>query len=301
MIYSPKAVKDWFSRTLGINATPSKGEIQTSCPECGSNTTFYFNIFKQVGICHKASCDYRPTLEVLIERVGFAPEEHGYYTPSDKEEPEKEIKMPGYPVVKMLMSELKTTNQRALDYLRSRGITDEITLNWEITTDGERVYVPIKSEGVVRNYNSRLLPFCDGPKYLYAPGAKTSSYILGNEECQLWPRLALVENTFVSLWLRNSIYCSTNFGSHLSTEQGNLIARSNIGEVALLWDSGAELKAEKAVKKLHSMGVRAAFWLIRGQPDDHRVEWVIEKTNAVFEAARNGVDYVDFRDEYDDR
>ncbi len=293
-MHSAKAVTEWFHRTLGVNSTPSKGELQTNCPECGGEV-FYFNVYKQVGICHRASCDYRPTLNNLVERIGFGPEEQGYYTPPEEDEAEREVEMPGQPVVKMLMGELMTTNQRALDYLRSRGISDEITLNWEITADLERVYVPIKSAGVVRNYNSRLLPFCDGAKYLYCSGAKTSLYLLGNEECQLWSRLSLVENTFVSLWLRPLIQCSTVFGSNLSDTQAELIARSSIKTVAVLWDERAELKAEKAVKKLHKLGVRAAYWMIKNQPDDHRVEWVVEKANAVFEAARNGIDYLDFR------
>jgi hypothetical protein len=74
-----------------------------------------------------------------------------------------------------------------------------------------------------------------------------------------------------------------------------MIARSKIKEVAILWDEGAEKKAEKAVKKLHRRGVRAAYWLIKGQPDDHPVEDVKEWANAVYEAAKEGTDYVDFR------
>jgi hypothetical protein len=131
-----------------------------------------------------------------------------------------------------------------------------------------------------------------GRKYLYHAGAKTGIYILGWDECELWGRLSLIENTFVSLSLRQSIQATTVFGSNVSDTQADMIARSKIKEVAILWDEGAEKKAEKAVKKLHSRGVRASYWIIKGQPDDHPVETVKEWANAVYEAAREGKDYV---------
>ena len=173
-----------------------------------------------------------------------------------------------------------------------------ITLNWGITCDGQRIYVPIFSvDGVLVNYNSRVLPGYPGTKYLYYPGAKTSHFILGWQECRDWEDLALVENTFVSLAYRNRLHCSTTFGSNISDVQADAIAGTGIRRVALLWDENAEAGADRAITKLGDRGVRAAYWMILGQPDDYPIEWVEEKCNLVKTAADEGTPWLDFREE----
>jgi hypothetical protein len=295
--YAPKAVRDWFARTLGINGTPAKGELLTHCPECGSDV-FYFNFIKQVGVCHKAQCGFTPTLRDLIDLVGYAPDQTGFWeAPQVVDLDEPEVEMPGLPVLHVLQGEMMTPYPDAVDYLRSRGIPDDITLNWGITSDGERVFVPIKEGGMVRNFNSRLLPGHLGRKYLYSPGAKTKTHILGWEECELWDHLGLIENTFVSLSMRRGSMTSTVFGSSLSDEQADMIAKSRIKHVGILWDENTEKKSEKAVKKLHARGVKAAFWIIKGQPDDHPVKQVAEWAEMVYTAAQEGTDYIDLRGE----
>lgn len=278
--YTPKAIRDWFHRSLGINGTPSASEIQTYCPECGGDV-FYFNVKKQVGICHKASCDFRPTLTKLIELVGFAPDESGYFDQAE-EAKHVTVELPGWPIAQLHMNQLMTTNQTALDYLRGRFIPDEVIVNWELTATEDRIYVPIYDEqGALVNYNSRLLPGFPGRKYLYCTGAKTGKYLLGWAESRLWDQLVLVENTFVSLRYRGQHQCSTTFGSNISDTQAQLIAESNVRRVAILWDEGAEKKAHKAVAKLRAKGVKAAYWKIKGQPDDHPDEFVNQAVEQV--------------------
>jgi hypothetical protein len=292
-MYSPKAVVAWFHKTLGVDRLAGN-EIQTACPECNSDK-FYFNAKKQVGVCHKASCAFTPNLEDLIEIIGFPPGADGVY---DKEEEQKKelgpLELPGWPILQMVNGQLMTTNTTALAYLRGRGLTDKIITNWRLTCDGQRIYIPVYSNGLLVNYNSRLLPGLDGRKYLYAKGRSTGSYILGWEECRDWTRLALVENSFVSLWLRGDLHCSSVFGSSISNVQAGLIGRSRIRRVAILWDAGAERKADLAIRKLHDVGVKAAYWRIKEQPDDYPKDQVIAWAERVFEAADQGIPYVDF-------
>jgi hypothetical protein len=294
--YTPKAIRDWFHRSLGVNATPSANEICTYCPECGGDV-FYFNVKKQVGICHKASCDYRPTLTMLIELVGFAPDEAGYFDQAE-EAKQVTVTLPGHPIALLQMDKLMTSNQDALDYLRGRFIPDEVTVNWGLTSDGERIYVPVYDEsGALVNFNSRLMPGFLGPKYLYCRGAKTGKYLLGWSESRLWDTLCLVENTFVSLRYRNQHHCSTTFGSNVSDAQVQLIAESNVRQVAILWDEGAEKKAHKAVAKLRAKGVKAAYWKIKGQPDDHSDEFVSQAVDQVLEQCSERRFDVDLREQ----
>lgn len=294
--YSQKSIVEWFRRTMGIESMPSPYEIKTSCPACGADV-FYFNIRKKVGICHKASCGFTPNIDSLIELIGFGPDVAGVWEPPEEQAPAPVV-VPGVPILKMENAELLTSNDEALAYLRGRGISDMVILNWGLTCDGNRVYVPIRSEGATVNFNSRLLPGREGKKYLYSPGAKTGHYILGWEECKDWPYLTLVENTFVSLAMRNLINCSTCFGSNVSDIQTDLISRSTtINWVGLLWDQGAEKNANRSVNKLIANGVKAAYWKILGQPDDYPITQVVEWAGRVMDAAYNGVPFVDLRKE----
>jgi hypothetical protein len=156
---------------------------------------------------------------------------------------------------------------------------------------------------MLRNYNSRLLRSDagggSGKKYLYAPGSKTSKYILGWNESRLWRDLVLVENTFVSLCYRSELYCTTTFGSFISDVQADLIADSSVRRVALLWDENAERNADRCAKKLHDRGVPASYWIIKGQPDDYPKAWVESMAKVVLEAAEEGIPYIDLREECD--
>jgi hypothetical protein len=188
-----------------------------------------------------------------------------------------------------------TNSVPALDYLRKRGLSDEIILNWGLTFDGQRIYVPIYKGGELVSYNSRDLTGTAKKKYLIASGTKTSQFILGWEECKLWHRMALVENTFVSLWLRRELWCTTVFGSNLSDEQVDMIANSNVKQVAILWDENTEKGSARAISKLHELGVQAAYWRIRGQPDDYDKATTLDRARRVYDAAAAGIPYVDYR------
>jgi hypothetical protein len=249
---------------------------------------------KQIGICHKASCGETPNLADLIEIVGFAPDEFGYSEEIVEPEPVTVV-LPGVPILFMDKGQLMTHYPESLDYLRRRGIDDDIVLNWNITCDGERIYVPIYHDGSLVSYNSRDITGMSSKKYLIAKGTKTSDFILGWEECRLWRRLALVENTFVSLWLRRELNCSTVFGSALSNQQIDMIANSRVRTVALLWDENTEANCARALTKLHGLGVHAAYWRIKGQPDDYDKAVTLNRARRVFDAARQGIPYVDYR------
>lgn len=295
--YSKQALIDWFHRTSGVNSQPNPDEVNTTCPLCGSDK-LYFNVRKQVGVCHSAGCEWHDKvfLDDLIEVFGFSPSQHGEWEDAP-EIAQKEVVLPGYPVlIRAAGRELMTYSEPALKYLRGRGIDDQVTLNWGLTCDGERIFVPIRDvDNNLRNYNSRLLPGYEGKKYLYCVGAKTSHYILGWGECRDWEDLALVENTFVSLAYRGQMHCSTTFGSSVSDVQADLIAESGIRRVAILWDENAEAGADRALKKFDERGIRAAYWKIKGQPDDYPLDWVAEKCAEIKQAADSGKKWIDYR------
>lgn len=299
-VYTQKAVKDWCHRTIGIDAyNKTSGEIRGECPRCGG-TSFYFNVKKLLAFCHSASCQWSPNLDELIKHFGFGPNQGGVAVEEKWVAPR--VDLPGIPVLFYQDGVLYASYEEAYNYLSGRGLSDQTILNWGLTCDGRRVYVPIRDEeGQLVNFNSRVLPSCAEAafkKYLYFPGAKTSHYILGWAECRNWETLTLVENTFVSLAYRYHFNCSTTFGSSISDVQISKIANSKIKTVCLLWDEGAN--ARKYVQRLGKAGINAACWNIIGQPDNYPLVKVAEWQARVLSLAHSGglnEQVVDLREE----
>jgi hypothetical protein len=176
-------------------------------------------------------------------------------------------------------------DDREVYALATRGVTWEHIQQFDIRSDGKRLYVPVYEGGELVQYNSRRVDraaieyedwFDAGPKpYKYASGHPITHYFLGWDECKLWDNLVLVENTFVSMWLRH-LDCTATFGSHLSDTQIDKISHSNIKKVTFLWDSGTQYASEKAVKKLRALGIECKVVTLKGQPDDHTLAEIEE-------------------------
>lgn len=291
--YNPKAVEDWFHRAFGVNHKPNRNELQTKCPKC-LHPSFFFNTKKQVGFCHHDACHWKPHLSDLIEHAGYAPDEFGGFVGEpDKPKAPVKVELPGTPVIFAQQGQYMTEWPLTVEYLARRNITHEQMLRFNMHCDGSRVYVPIYEGDDLVNYVARDLTGLSAKKYLYCPGVSTTKYLFGWDECQYWPSLTLVENTFVSIWLRKALSCTTNFGSYLSPDQVDKIARSKVQQVVILWDEGAHANAERAVRALREKGVKACFAFFRGQPDDYNAQAIVALWSAASAGADNGRIWVD--------
>lgn len=280
MRYSHTSIIEWFNRSYGITNMPNKYEIQTNCPYC-NHKSFFFNLQKQVGFCHRDSCHKTPNLNDLIQKIGYAPDQYGLSTLEEERE-NYEVTLPGKVLIWREGEDYLSCHFDAVTYLRNRGLTDDDIIRFGITFDGSRVYVPVSEKERIVNYVGRDITGKLTPKYKYCPGQKTSKHIFGWDECQYWENLTIVENTFVSIWLRNYINCTTVFGSHLSKTQADMISKSNVKNVVIMWDEDAETKAEKAVDELSKKWVNAIYVAMKGQPDDHPLEILINiRANAL--------------------
>ena len=295
----------WLQTHFRVNDIV-RDEYKFPCPRC-QHPNFYFNIRKNLGWCHRATCHWAPTLEDLVKLVGVSPEEDtGFkvYTPvanpvGHQDETPLQLPKNAGPVIFTDPKHGTGTHcSKAVGALQSRGIKVDDMIKWDIRYNAieDRIYVPIYEEGKLVNWVSRKVwgSPVDHPKekrYLYAPGRSTTKYLLGWGEAKHWQRLTLVENTFNAIWLRDRLQCSTNFGSHLSKDQVAKIVKSQIKSVVLIWDEGADPRAEKAVRALHRQGVRAAFIQIHGQPDDHRIDFLEKWCDTAHELALNDKEY----------
>lgn len=251
-------------------------ELNFNCPKCGHDD-FHFSTAKLIGHCFRGSCHYSPTLEDLIDLAGYTPDEL-FLMPDRLEEPKLEVKveLPGTKLCFYSLGTLMTHSQEAMNYLLNRGLTVDDIIRWGITFDGVRVYVPVMKEGVLHNYVGRDITGTEERKYLYGHGVKTSHWLFGWDECKEWGWISLVENTFNSILYRNDINCTTNFGSYLSETQLDLIKKSKIKTVVLLWDESTHQNAEKEIKRLRQNGLFACYCWMKGQPDDWKKEQIIE-------------------------
>lgn len=264
----------WYNKAFGVKKRRGK-ELNSDCPQCG-HKDFHFNIESLVGFCHRANCHWSPTLEDLIDLAGYGPDEIAIMPDRPEEQKQVVVKLPGQKLCFYSMGQLMTHSQEALDYLLKRGISVNDVIRWNITFDGIRVYVPIMREGSLYNYIGRDITGTEERKYLYCTGVKTSHWMFGWDECKEWDHITLVENTFNSIAYRNEVNCTTNFGSYLSDVQLDLIRKSKVQTVGIMWDENTHKNAEKIVKRLRYNGIHAAYCWMPGQPDDHPKDEIVK-------------------------
>ncbi len=223
----------------------------------------------------------------MVKIVGHGPdEEAGFiaFPANNLDDRQTKISLPdtAKPLIWMdgaLEEGFVTNNQLVVRELKvDRNVGTKDIIKWNIHYDpiSHRVIVPVYEEGKLVQYVGRLLwsyhAFANEKRYKYGSGSSIGKYLLGWGEAKRWEKLVLVENTFNAIWLRDKLYCSTNFGSHLSTEQIDKIEKSKVKSVVLLWDAGAEARAEKAVRQLHKRAINAVYCVIKQQPDNYHLE-----------------------------
>lgn len=242
---------------------PSKGQISFNCPVCdeGRNKgNLEINYFKYVYKCWSCSeiNDTHGPLGKLIETYGnkkqrkmfdlIKPKEDEYYSP-----PKPKIKLPeGY----TLFSEsnpIYPVRREAYNYLKSRGITDEIIEKYKIgfCDRGEhigRIIVPsYNKDGELNYYISRSWNTTSKVKYKNPEAEK--SIIIFNENLIDWnENIYLVEGVFDCFFLKNSIPL---LGKVISDYLFERIYLESKGDIIIVLDGDAYKDAEKLYRQLN--------------------------------------------------
>ncbi len=282
MSYSKADILQWMLGAFEVQKRQGN-ELNFPCPSCG-HEAFYFNIKKVLGYCHRAGCHTTMNLEQAINIVGYPPELAGYVPGMEKKERKVvEVTMPkGAHKIHW--------DDREVEVLATRGVTWDMIQKWDMHYNSTHIIVPLYEGGKLVQYNSRRVNRAntdpskwfsdidpDALRYKYASGVPITNFILGWEECKLWEEITFVENTFVSMWLRD-LGVTTNFGSYLSPRQVDMLVHSRVKRVTFLWDEGAN--SQKAERMLKRVGIAARSIYIKGQPDDHTKEEIEELLNA---------------------
>lgn len=293
--YTHRDIINWLLKAFPVAGVVGK-EVNFPCPQC-QHSSFYFNVRKRRGYCHRDSCHWKPSLDNLISVALFSPERNSGpvdYLEDTTEESNDPVTLPDGTKRVVDMENGIANDPASLMALYKRKLTISDIVRFKLRSDYRRIYVPVYENGVLVQYVSRFInrgnppeKFFDvniKPKYLYHPRSHINNYFLGWDECKYWEKLTLVENTFVSIWLRNVLNCTTNFGSNLSDRQVQKIVKSKVKSVVLLWDWGAEESSERALKKLRRAGVPTQLVILseaKPQPDDHCLEYLVERINEI--------------------
>jgi len=268
----------WLSQHFSykhFSFNKENGEANFPCPKCSHNS-FYFNVYRGVGYCHRAGCVYKPTLADLTELTGTKPSIAGSYLISRdrrvfvKEKDQDSIHIPPWsPIVRIDNGQLVTDHPEEFKSLQSRGLTSQDMYRWGITTHNDRIYIPVYYKGKLVQYVGRKKwwNYIDpDPKYKYAKGRGIGFYLFGWDEAQSWPWITLVENTFNAIWLRDKLNCVSVFGGRVTEHQADLIAQSKVSKVITLMDEGNHKNHSYFLKK---KGVNTKQIIIVGQPDQY--------------------------------
>lgn len=290
-------LEDWLNKSFGIIGR-SGDEVNFPCPKC-HHSSFFFNVVKHIGYCHRASCNWKPTIKDLNRhtRIQFGNPVYTRINDNPMSVPRvSEIVLPeSNLLVTKVNGQLMTSYQNAVEEVAKRGVTPEYQFRFKLTFNGIRVYVPVYYQGKLVNYVGRRAWWKDAeldaagvPKYEYCKGAKTNDFIFNWDEMKLRDQLTLVENTFNGIWLMNECNGTTNFGSSLSKVQIELIRMSKVKSVVFLWDEGADARATKACRDLQRLSIPAAFVKMKGQPDNHPVEKLVACSQEAHKLAKLG-------------
>lgn len=283
-----------FSRSFSpvrFKKSRSGMEVNFPCPKCG-HSDFHFNLEKRKGFCFRARCHWAPSLQNLkpyFKGSLSSLDESLEDTRSEDPTPLK-ISLPGEVLVWKNKGQFHTRNRKAMEEVLKRGVSviDQYVFGLTVTED--RVYIPVYEKGQLVNYVGRLfwwVPFASPMRYTYATGVRTSDYLFNWDSASKWSELSLVENSFNGIWL-HKFCCTTNFGSSLSEMQIENITKGKAESVVLLWDEGADISAERAVKKLQDNGLSCAYIKIKGQPDDHSEEFIKNLIHEGHKLAKTG-------------
>ena len=273
------SLEQWLGKSFSIIGKSGR-EIQFPCPKC-KHPSFFFNLDKKIGYCHRAGCHWKPRIKDLNR---FTRTQFGNLVTDEADLPAVpavvKIELPtSEPLIIKQDGVLKTRFPSAVEGLAKRHLSGQILSRFNLHYDGTYIYVPVYYEGKLVNYVGRRAFHLDKeleaagiPKYQYCTGAKTQHYLFNWDQVRLQDKVTFTENTFNAMWLTDTLWGSTNFGSSLSRTQMELIRFSRIQSVVLLWDEGAELRAGKAIQSLNKLGINACAVWLKGQPDSHSFE-----------------------------
>jgi DNA primase len=256
----------------------NKSQIGFDCPMCAQDKGKYdgdgkgnLAINYQKGVYKCWNCWERNNMHgaipTLIRKYGTEQNLRDYLLVAPKNEYKKVSKDDVPDIVKLpetyrpfsKSNSYYTNHKEALDYVRGRGLTDEILNRFEIgyTVDGkrkDRIIIPSYSiTGELNYYIARAFNKWNKFKYLN-PEAKKELVVFNEQKVNWDATIYLVEGAFDHIVTPNSIPL---LGKFISDKLFYLLQTKAKGDVILVLDGGEEEKkdAKYLYKKLNTLNL----------------------------------------------
>jgi hypothetical protein len=284
---------DWLKAAFALQSIKGS-EVNFHCPYCG-HPRFYFNWRKGIGFCHRASCGMKPSLADLVTLKGYGPDDY-YSTPAPEE---NKVELPKIELPEGCWAITSNSDPWAVKALQSRGLTLQKIVDNRIHAFANRIYIPIYDNGKLVQYIGRAIDRSRPPeqgfktdhlqRFKYAKGRSITEFIFDWDNFKGLEDIVLVESTFNAMAWGDKFNCTTNFGSHLSKIQVDLLAHSNVKRIVLAWDKDALHKAYKVASTLKGVGINTALisYFTVNQPDDLPIAQLTQIIEMAFDKLQN--------------
>lgn len=256
----------------------SKGQISLDCPLCDEGKhkgNLEVNYFQHIYHCW--SCgdinNMHGTLNNLIKKYGKKTHQKTYSllcpTEIKKKKPINKLKLPENFKKFNEVSSIYPIRKQAYNYLKNRGITDEIIEKFNIGfcdngSHSGRIVIPsYDKKGELNYYIARSWDPYTKAKYKNPEAPKDE--IIFFENLIDWEKdITLVEGTFDALFIENSI---PMLGKHMSTLLFNTIYEKLKGDVTIALDGDAWDNAIKLYHELNGGNLYGRIKIVKLPPD----------------------------------
>ena len=253
----------------------SRGQISFNCVECddeGNKGNLEINYFSHVWKCWSC-CDVNDThgtLGKLIDRYGTKKQKKLYnLTQPEEDNPQQKkpnkVKLPdGYKKFSEV-SQVYPVRRQAMNYLKNRGITDEMVEKYQIgfcdTGDHNgRIIIPsYNKKNELNYYISRS--WDPNSRYKYKNPIAPKDEIIFWENIIDWSKdIYLVEGVFDGLFLPNSI---PMLGKHMSQLLFEEIYNNAKGDIVICLDADAWSNSSKLYHELNGGSLYGRIKIIK--------------------------------------
>ncbi len=259
--YTTEEVLDMFGvpyRTAGENV--GRGCIGTCCPFCG-DTNYHCGVFLDFSnftcwLCGAKGSLYRLIHEVtgvkyekFMEVAKFLENDPTSNPKNFNKDGPIEVQCPhSYPITEDLLVEWPLVKQ----FMKERRMTLETLQDHRVRfvpygTYAYRVAIPVLFQGKTISYLFRKIQDVGTkPKYLTTPGFPLKNYLYNYRSTRCYGERLVVVEGVVDAWRLSSMSAVALFGSEISKEQKNLIAKLLPHELIIALDSDAQKHANNA-------------------------------------------------------
>lgn len=259
-------IPSWARELLSVRKSRQKGDDITLnvCPFCG-NVKWNLQVSVSKCVYHCWVCDAGGSVTKLLRELGITYDAGSIVVKLSQQKQQQGIL--AMPDNKKLLHNKSVIAKRAIDYLRSRDLSDQDIVDWDIRigTGSDKSYCGFDYFGwtILPLYGLRGLEFWCGINHTFS-----KKYRLPPEHKDRFvPKsrgskdIIIVEGIFdgTSAWKYSGMDVMVLFGKFLGQYQFDMLVKANYQRVYVCLDSDAEKQSVELATKLSGAGTAASI------------------------------------------